>query len=79
MKQKVYNLNFTFDKNLRDIPENPREMENFVLAQKQKLTSVSDPLERVKIMMNIGSYSRMLNKLEEAKEFLCQPPKYGQN
>ena len=47
-------------------------MENFVLEQKQKLTSISDPLKRVKVMMNIGGYSRMLNKLEEAKRFLSE-------
>ncbi len=72
MEEKAYNLNFTFDKNLRDIPENPKEMEFFVLEQKQKLVSVSATLKRVKIMMSIGGYSRMLNKLEEAKEFLSE-------
>ena len=70
MEQKVYNLNFTFDKNLRDIPENPGEMKFFVLEQKQKLASVSDPLKRVKVMMNIGVYSRLLNELKEAESFL---------
>ena len=72
MEQKVYNLNSTFNKNLRDIPENPREMADFVLEQKQKLTSASDPLERVKIMMNIGGYSRLLNKLKDAENFLSE-------
>lgn len=70
MKQKEYNLNFNFDKNLHDIPENPKEMELFILEQKQNLASVSDPLKRIKIMMNIGGYSRMLNNLKEAEYFL---------
>ncbi len=65
-----YNLNYSFDENLRDVPENPKDVRKFIQSQMSKLKAVKDPVGRVKILEKLGSFSRMIGELDEAQEFL---------
>ena len=65
-----YNLNYTFNDQLRDIPENPKDVLNYILEEKEKLKSIKEPKKRVAILGKIGSFARMLEKLDDAEAFL---------
>lgn len=65
-----YNLDYDFDDELREVPENPEDVLNYVLEEKEKLKTVTDPKDRVGILGRIGSFTRMLKKLDDAEAFL---------
>lgn len=65
-----YNLNYTFNDQLRDVPENPKDMLNYILEEKEKLKSIKEPKKRVEVLGKIGSFARMLEELDDAEAFL---------
>jgi tetratricopeptide (TPR) repeat protein len=65
-----YNLNYSFNTDLREVPENKEQMLAYVCASKNKLESTREPSERVKILGEMGSYLRILENLDQAEEFL---------
>ena len=67
---KKYNLKFSFNTSLREVPDDSRLMALFVEANKSEVDNIKEPIERVKILGEIGSYSRMLENFDEAEEFL---------
>lgn len=69
---KEYDLNFYFDDNLQEVATNPSDMEIYVHEQKIALSTVQNPLERVKILGEIAVYLRILRQLSEAQEYLLK-------
>lgn len=65
-----YNLNYTFNDQLRDIPDNPKDVLNYILKEKEKLKSIKEPKKRVEVLGKIGSFARMLEELDDAEAFL---------
>ncbi len=63
-----------FDENLRDYPENPKDAEEIVEdleAQLKNLgTSATRPLDRVKLLCDLGTGHRLLGHLDRAKDLL---------
>lgn len=65
-----YNLNYTFNDQLRDVPENPKDVLNYILEEQEKLKSIKEPKKRVAMLGKIGSFARMLEELDDAEAFL---------
>ena len=59
-----------FDENLRDIPDDRAETKQQVLDMQEKLKDLTAPLERVRLLCEIGTGLRLLQQLEEAKNHL---------
>ena len=69
--QKIpYNLEVSYDENLRDIPLFPREMEEGIKWLSQMLDNEEEPLKRAKIMGYLGGLCRILRRLDEAEQHL---------
>ncbi|MDG0817071.1 hypothetical protein [Bdellovibrio svalbardensis] len=69
---KEYDLNFYFDDNLQEVATNPGDMERYVHEQKIALSTAQNPLDRVKILGEIGVYLRILRQLSEAQDYLLK-------
>lgn len=67
-----FNLRYFFDDKLREIPESPSDVLNYISDQNEKLKLTLAPIERVKILGEIGSYARILNRLNDAESFLSE-------
>ncbi len=65
-----FNLVFTFNTSLQEVPDNPKSMASFIEVNKLKLDKVKDPLERIMILGELGSYARILERLDEAEQYL---------
>jgi tetratricopeptide (TPR) repeat protein len=59
-----------FDENLRDIPDNAEATRQEVAQLKEKLPLTLAPLERTRLLCDIGTGLRLLGDLEEAKNHL---------
>ena len=65
------NLGYYFDENLKEVFEEPIEAREYI--QKQKLLLKTQPVdERVKMLAEIGTYSRILRDLDDARAYLEQ-------
>ncbi len=69
---KEYDLNFYFDDNLQEVATNPSDMELYVHEQKIALSTAQNPVDRVKILGEIGVYLRILRQLSEAQDYLLK-------
>jgi len=65
-----YNLEYSFNTDLREIPDDSKSMLSFVKASELKLADIKDHFERVKILGEMGSYARILERLDEAEKYL---------
>ncbi len=66
-------MNFTFDEQLRELPENEEEMHKGVQFLKQQLQNTNITIkQKAKYMGNIGAYLRVLRKYEEGKQYLTE-------
>ncbi len=59
-----------FDENLRDVPDSEAEVQLKVSSLKESLGATTQPLERVKLLCDIGTGMRLLGQLEDAKNHL---------
>lgn len=67
-----YDLNYHFDENLHEVADNPSDMDLYVHERKSALNTVQNPLERVRILGEIGTYLRILRHLDEARDYLLK-------
>jgi tetratricopeptide (TPR) repeat protein len=67
---RKYNLNFSFNEDLHEVAENPLDMELFVEDQLIVLNTVQKPDERVRVLGLLGTYLRILRRLNEAQDYL---------
>ena len=67
-----YNLNYLFDEELHEVPENPSDMELYIHDRKTALATIQNPIERVKTLGEIGVYLRILCSLGEAADYLLK-------
>ena len=67
-----FNLSYTFDVNLREVLENPNEVEEYVQSLLIKIDSAANDIERSKILGEAGVFLRMLGQLKEAQKCLEQ-------
>jgi len=67
-----YNLDYTFDENLRELPVNPEDMYAYVSKQLQLYKLADNPLEQTKVLGEAGVYLRILRKLDEAEKYLIE-------
>ncbi|MFT6631874.1 MAG: tetratricopeptide (TPR) repeat protein [Bacteriovoracaceae bacterium] len=65
-----YNLNYSFNTDLTEAPENTRDILQYISDKREELEKVNEPIERVKILGEVGSYSRILKNLDQAEKFL---------
>ncbi|WP_127718241.1 tetratricopeptide repeat protein [Halobacteriovorax sp. HLS] len=65
-----FNLNYLFNSSLREVPDDVQGMKNYISRQVNGLEKILEPIARVKVLGEIGSYSRMLENLNQAEEFL---------
>lgn len=68
----IFNLRYSFDEQLREVLESPKDVLNYISDQKEKLKPTKDPIERVIILGEIGSFARMLDRLDDAEIFLSE-------
>jgi tetratricopeptide (TPR) repeat protein len=59
-----------FDENLRDVPDDATEAQQQINSLKEKLVATTLPLDRVRLLCEIGTGLRMLMLLEDAKNHL---------
>lgn len=69
---KEYNLDIYFDENLHDRPQNENDMDLYVQEKKIALSTIQNPVERVKALGEIGTYLRILGYLGEARDYLLK-------
>src|SRR5438445_13350065 len=69
---KEYDLNFYFDDSLQEVATNPSDMELYIHEQKIALSTAQSPIDRVKILGEIGVYLRILRQLSEAQDYLLK-------
>ncbi|WP_413291181.1 tetratricopeptide repeat protein [Bdellovibrio sp. HCB337] len=67
-----YDLSYHFDESLHEIPNNATDMDLYVHEMKTALTTVQDPIERVKTLGQIGVYLRIMRELEEAQDYFLK-------
>ena len=70
-----YNLDYTFDENLQEVPANPLNISAYVDFQIENLKVISSPIEQAKIMSEIGAYLRILRRLDQAEKYLLEAGK----
>lgn len=68
-----------FDENLRDVPNNPDEMRQALATLKGQVEHLSDPVEKIRVLGQIGSYARLLHDFETAKTALREAIGLSQN
>ncbi|MBX7232051.1 MAG: GNAT family N-acetyltransferase [Bdellovibrionales bacterium] len=61
-----------FDKDLRDIPDDPKVWESFLTDLKAQLKNKTHPEMRLKLFEDIGMAARTLMKLDEAELYLMK-------
>jgi tetratricopeptide (TPR) repeat protein len=72
------NLSYTFDSNLRDIPDSPQDVEAEITSLSTLLSALPSPepgtgnSDRIRLLGQLGHYSRLLNRLDEAERYLRQ-------
>lgn len=71
------NLSFYFSEDLREIPESISDWNNYIESLKVKLSTTQDEVERMSLLGEIGSYLRVINRLDEAKNYLEEALKIG--
>ena len=64
------NLRYTFDENLQEVLENPKDAHQHVQTLLNQANTAENPLERSKNLGLAGVFLRMLRKLEEAQMYL---------
>lgn len=69
---REYDLSYHFDDNLHEIPNNTSDMDLYVHEMKSALSTVQDPVERVKTLGQIGVYLRMLRELEDSRDYFVK-------
>lgn len=62
------NLETRFDSDLRDRPVNPDDVRTKVAELEMRLSGEVDPVARIRLFGQIGSFHRILNALERAEE-----------
>ena len=62
-----YNVDYTFDENLREVPDNADEMAAAVDYLNKVLIQEQDPRESLSILGLLGGLCRILGQLEEAE------------
>ncbi|WP_408010554.1 tetratricopeptide repeat protein [Pseudalkalibacillus sp. A8] len=67
-----FNMEFTFDKDLREKPINQKEMRNGVQHMIDGLESLEDLDKKAMLHGEIGVYLRILGELDESEQFLKQ-------
>jgi len=67
---KNLNLKYTFNTDLREVPDNSKDISKYILEKNKELKILDEPKERVKVLGEIGSYSRILENLDEAEKYL---------
>ncbi len=65
-----YDMEFTFDKDLRERPINEEEMRKGVHHMIDHLESIEDPKTNARIHGEIGVYLRILGELDHSEHFL---------
>lgn len=71
------NLSFYFSEGLREIPESISDWNNHIESLKVKLSTTQDEIERMSLLGELGSYLRVINRLDEAKDYLEEALKIG--
>lgn len=69
---KSFDLGYTFDEQLQEVPTNPEEMNAFVASQIEQIQHAEDSTKKVKILGEIGVYLRILRKLDAAEIYLLE-------
>lgn len=67
-----YNLEFTIDEELKEIPHDPEDVLLYLAEVKKKLPKVTNPKKRVEALSDLGFYLRITGELEEAEKFLAK-------
>jgi tetratricopeptide (TPR) repeat protein len=69
------NLSYTFDSNLRDVPDSPQDVEGEINRLSTQLEASVPPLPpqaRIRVLGLLGHYCRLLNRLDDAERHLQQ-------
>lgn len=66
----VYNLNYTFDDNLQEVPVAPDDMRRAVSALEAQVAQEQDLYERMKLWGTLGTYCRLLRHLGQAEIYI---------
>ena len=59
-----------FDENLRDIPKDPEGLREYTNELKRSLSDTDSPLQRVRLLGELGVHRRTLGDLQEAESIL---------
>lgn len=62
-----YNVNYTFDDNLREVPVAPQEMQCAIFALETQVFAEQDLYERMKLYGLLGTYCRIMGHLSQAE------------
>ena len=66
------NLNFRFDENLREVPEDADAFKAHIKSLEHSLKSETDPKQQIRLLGETGTYLRILSELDKAEELLVK-------
>jgi tetratricopeptide (TPR) repeat protein len=70
MQDNSFDLSYTFNDKLRDIPNNYSEFVRYTEFLRSEISEEPDLLSKAKLLSKLGGYQRIIGKLKESEENL---------